>query len=173
MTKPGIHYVVFTNDGTLEKLNSIDTFLRQDVKLIIQRTFIKSSGGQGLYQYHKNEVINRNLKVIKNNSFKWNNLQCKLDEYEYWGKYILGSDLTTICLDIEVKDHLKKVNKMCFRVDRDDSFENIQKDLQLLDKVGSYQAFIEIRNLERKLGELKVKLEKEKAKTKFLQSIKK
>ena len=173
MTKPVIHYVVFTNDGTIEKLNSIDTFFRQDVKLIIQRTFIKRSGGQGLFQYHKNEVINRNLKVIKNNSFKWNNLQCKLDEYEYWGKYILGSDLTTICLDIEVKDRLKKVNKMCFRVDRDDSFENIQKDLQLLDMVGSYQAFIEIRNLERKLGELKVKLEKETAKTKFLQSIKK
>lgn len=101
-----IHYVVFSNDNTIVKIESLESMFRNDIKLILKRTFIKKSRGQGLYNYFKTEVINTDFKIVQNNHFKWNKLNCTIVRDEHWGYPIKNNNNASVVLDIEIEDHL-------------------------------------------------------------------
>lgn len=164
MEKGKVHFIVFTNNGELLIIDSLENFFRQDIKLIIKRTFVKKTGGQSLYSYYKNQVLNNKFKNVKNNTFKWNKLICTIEENEFWGPYQDKPDVNGIILAIKVKDHLKREYVFRFPTLYKDHFKNIQNDLELLDRVGTLEAFFEIRKLERKIENLENKLEKAKSK---------
>ena len=125
MKKGDVHYIVFTNDGQIEKINSIDDYFRQDVKLILKRTFIKHSGGQHLFEYFSNQVLDAKLKIVKSNSFKWNTLSCKIILDECWTSYDINKVLFSVCLLLEVKDHLKLKNTYTIDMAPQNDFETI------------------------------------------------
>lgn len=160
MKKGDVHYIVFTNDGQIEKINSIDDYFRQDVKLILKRTFIKHSGGQQLFDYYKNQVLDANLKIVKSNTFKWNRLSCKIILDECWTNYDIKKELYSVCLSLEVKDHLNKKNVYKINMAVYDVFEVLKHNLEILDRVGTHQGLIEILKLENELRSLERKYNK-------------
>lgn len=164
MEKEKIHYVVYTNNGELLIIDSLEKFFRQDIKLMIKRTFVKKTGGQSLYSYFKNQVLNKKLENVKNNTFKWNKLICTIDENEFWGTYQDNPNVTSIILTIKVKDYLKREYVLRYPTLYKDHFKNIQNDLELLDRVGTLEGFFEIRKLEKKIENLENKLAKAKSK---------
>lgn len=147
MERGDTHYIVFTNDSSIIKIDSLEELFRKDIKLILRRTFLKKSRGQGLYNYFKTDVIDNEFNIVKNNEFTWNSLKCKILEDEYWGYPIKNSANASVVLDIEIEDHLK-LKKVCkFDMYKYKPFEKIQHDLFILDRVGTHEALIEINKL--------------------------
>lgn len=162
MKKGDVHYIVFYNDCSIESLTSINNSYRKDIKLIIKRTFIKRSSGQGLYEYHKNQILNEKRKVVRSNNFKWNQLKCKIKTPEHWGEIRKGFAARSVVLDIQVKDHLNKQAILRYNVARKDVFNLIMKDLSMLDRVATHQGFREIKALQEKVKSLEEKLKRKK-----------
>lgn len=155
--KEKIHFIVFTNTNEIIVLDTLQNFYRQDINLIIKRTFIKKSGGQRLYSYYKNQVIDSSFKVVRNNSFLWNGIKCKIVESEFWGEIIPNKSTTSIIQLINIKDRLNMKNDIRYNMVQKDVFELIQNDLNLIDRVGTFQGFIEIKRLEKEIEKLKRK----------------
>ena len=160
MKKGDTHFIVFTNNGELLHLTTIDDLFRHDIKLIIKRTFHKTSGGQGLYNYFNNEILDESKNVIEDKVFRWNKLSCKIFKDEYWGSYSGNNKFTSVVLGIEIKDHFDVAHNYIFPMCRKDSFIEIKNTFELLDRVGTHQAVVEIKELERKIVELKGQLKK-------------
>ena len=159
---PEIHYIIFAENGEIEFLNSINKLFRNDIHFIIKRTFVKTSGGKRLHKYFENEVLDANQNRVENNSFKWGKLQCNLRLDEFYGFYqyfLENTNLCSVCLTIEVKDLLGNIGFLNFNTHYYDKvncnydltsvipFVQIKEDLDLLNKVGSYEGLTQIKKL--------------------------
>ena len=169
MKKGDVTYIVFANNGEVLELSSIDNLFRHDIKLIIKRTFFKTSSGQGLYNYFSNEVLDENMNIVPNNTFKWNNITCKLTKDEAWRDYTGNKDFS-VCIIFDVEDHFQVENTYSVTRELGSPFKKVINTLELIDKVGSHQGVIEVRNLEKKIHELKVQVFR---KSKLIEKLKK
>lgn len=153
MKKGDFNYFVFTNNGEILKLKRIDNLFRHDVKLIIKRTFLKTSGGQGLYNYFSNEILDENLEIVQDNILKWNNISCKLTVDEGWRIYTDDTEQKelSVCMIIEIEDHFKEKNIYNLRVGSVDPFKNVIDALETIDRVGTHQGYIEIKKLKKEI----------------------
>lgn len=167
MKKGEVIFIVYTFSGDLLKVTDISSVYRKDIKLIIKRTFIKVGGEIVTTYYFKNQVLDPSFRIVRNNVFTWDNLRCKLDKYEKWGKVDLSTNNYTVVMGLTVTDLFKRKGRLRYSSKLDHSnFELLQSDLHLLNRVGGYEAFIEIQLLLKENSRLKLKLEKLKQKNK-------
>ena len=165
MNRGDVHYIVITNNGQIERYESIKSLFRQDVKLIFKRTFLKKSSGQHLYDYYKNQILDKNFKVKKSNVFEWNNLKCKiLNEDEKWAIFDEKEKFFSVCLELEIKDHLDKKKIYSIENSLGVPFQNMINILNIIDRVGSHQGHLEVSELSKELYKLNKKIEALKAK---------
>lgn len=158
--KGDVHYVMYTNDGKKKILNSIDDVFRHDVKLIFKRTFIKTSGGQGLCEYYSNEILDDEKNIIDENTFKWNNISCKLETDERWRDYT-GDKTMSVCLIAEIEDHFKTIKSYFIPVGIFSPFVNLINMLELIDRVGTHQGAMEVKKLQDEINGLENQVDRD------------
>ncbi len=154
-----LYYIVYTNNGEILRLDSISDLYRKDIKLIIKRTYMSTSGGgQGVYRYYKSQILNENYKVKRSKNFNWNSLKCKLVGNDHYGLYSKSYGNTSV-LVLEIVDHFNKRKSYSIRTRSEyKPFEEIRNILEIIDKVGTHQGYLEVKrlllqieNLERKI----------------------
>lgn len=158
MKKGDVHYIVIFNTGQIEKIDSVKSLFRQDIKLIIKRTFLKKSGGLHLYDYYKNQVLDADFKIKRSNTFIFNKLKCKLIySDEKWTTYDLNDKHFSVCIILEVKDHLNQKNTYNIENSLNNPFKNMINILEIIDRVGTHQGYLEVRKLSVELKIVKQK----------------
>lgn len=155
--KGDVHYVIFTSNNEILKLNTLNSFFRQDIKLVIKRTFIKTSGGKREYDYFKNQILDKDLKLKRNNSFDWNGIKCQIIGDEIWSDIVIGLTSQSVILSLKITDRLKRENIIRYNMAKTYVFEQIKNDLVIIDRVGTHQALIEIKKLNDEIIKLKSK----------------
>jgi len=169
------HYIVFTNDNEVSLEYSLSTIFRQDVRFIIERTFDRKSNGLKLFNYCKNQILDSDKNIVKENTFKWGELNCKIKENEYYGTFdyfLTEPKIKSLSLTIEVTDLLANKSDLTFdthyydKINSQYDFPNvipflkIKEDLSLLSRVGTIEGLFEIKKLRNEIDFLKGEITK-------------
>ena len=146
-----MHYIVYSNDGQIKVVQTLKNLFRNDIMFIIERTFVKNSGGQKLYSYYNNRLLDEDKNPISGNTFLWGKVKCKINQNEFWGKHQDNPKIESVILSIEVIDLVNKLNVLKFPTHHTDPFENIKNDLNLLNRLGTLEGFFLVKKLQNQI----------------------
>lgn len=172
------HYIIFTNDNEICLEKSLNKVFRSDIKFIIERTFVRKTNGQQLFNYCSNQILDANKNIVNDNTFLWGGIRCKLRSDEFYGNYeyfLSESMLKGVSVLLEVEDYLGKKDSLIFRTHHYNNvlkrydfpseipFALLRDDLNMLNKIGTLEGLYESKILKHKIVKLEDKIQKLKA----------
>jgi hypothetical protein len=158
--KNDLEYIVF-DDYSIELLGDFQNVDNKKPILVIKSTFQRTSGGQGLYRYYKNQFFDSNNKLLENNMFAINGIICTILKDDYWGRLEI---LTCMLIKVSIKDRSGVEKEFDFNMDslRNRRFINLFNYLSFLEQVDTHNACrvlieknIEIMRLNKLIDKLK------------------
>jgi hypothetical protein len=155
-----ISYWAFTETNEIIHYQKKEEIYRNDLKLIVKKELDTIGGLSSKTYRHKNTIIDsKTLKSVRSNRFIWGGLKCKLADNEVWASYPKGATHNTEVLELEVVDRLNRKSTLRYSAKLESShFALMMNDLDTINRLGTFQGYIELKKAKSKIETLQDKI---------------